>query len=160
MSDNPHLPYAGTAGFVRGSDTSFDRAQREASNGAATHRQMLVMELLDKEPLGLTWKELSLLMGLHHGQISGALSVLHKMGKVAQLRTKRGNCHPYLSMRLADQHPLTELILTPSDTKAGQKRKAIDRVVEAARMVDTHMDLESCAALSEALRMLDAITNT
>lgn len=160
MNEENDLPYAGTAGYVSGSDTSRERAQREAASGVATHRQKLVLAWLDERPEGMTWKELSTFMGLHHGQISGTLSVLHKVGKVAQLQTKRENCHPYISMRFINEYPLTDLILVPSQTKAGWRRQALEKVVAAARLVDRDYNLESSALLREALTQLDAISDT
>lgn len=160
MNEENKLPYAGTAGFVSGSDTSRERAQKEAASGVATYRQKMVLQWLDEHSEGMTWKELGTFMGLHHGQISGTLSVLHKIGKVAQLRSKRNNCHPYISMAFIGQYPLTDLILTPSETKSGKRRQALEKVIIAARLVDSDYTLESAALLREALNRLDAISDT
>lgn len=156
----PELPYNGTEGFIGGSDTSRDRAMREVAEGKVSERQQAVLSMLEEFPDGLTWHELGEKLGLHHGQVSGSLSVLHKAGKIAQLRSKRDNCHPYIAMRCTVMHPLTELILTPSDTKAGRKRSALMLVVEAAKQVDADYTLETAAILRNALRRLDAIDNT
>ena len=160
MNEENELPYAGTAGYVSGSDTSRERAQKEAMTGVATYRQKKVLEWLDQNPKGMTWKELGTFMGLHHGQISGALSVLHKVGKVAQLRSKRNNCHPYISINFVEHYPLTELILAPSETKSGKRRQALEKVIIAARLVDSDYNIESAALLRESLARIDAISNT
>jgi predicted transcriptional regulator len=48
--------------------------------------------------LGLTWKELSQITGLHHGTASGVLSVLHKTGRIARLKESRDGCKVYVDV--------------------------------------------------------------
>lgn len=100
-SPAPALPYpdavTGRTGGHSGSDTSAERARAEATSGTATRRQRLVLYLLRQANMkGLTWRELSASTGQHHGQASGALSNLHKMGRVARLVERRGRCHVYV----------------------------------------------------------------
>jgi hypothetical protein len=45
---------------------------------------------------GLTWRELSVLSGWHHGTASGVLSVLHKGQRIARLTERRGKCLVYV----------------------------------------------------------------
>lgn len=105
MSDNqPTLPYPepggaeATAGWS-GSDTSHERAVRERDDGTVTRRQTEALRWLgDAEGRGLTWKELADLMGWHHGQASGVLSVLHKDGRIARLVQRRNRCHVYVAV--------------------------------------------------------------
>lgn len=94
--DVPLLPYAGTSGWS-GSDASRDRADREDSDGTTLYRQQRVLRLLDAQGLhGLTWRELATRTGWHHGQASGALSVLHLEGRVARLKARRDRCSVYV----------------------------------------------------------------
>lgn len=100
----PSLPYAGTEGYA-GSDTSRERAQSEAVSGVASKRQryVLIMAARAKEN-GITVAELRD-TNLHHGRISGALSVLHKMGKLARLREVRGKCKVYVLPEYVGERP-------------------------------------------------------
>lgn len=94
--DEPLLPYAGTSGWS-GSEASRDRAEAEDSTGVTSKRQRAVVEALRKRgPGGGTWLELAMALRLHHGQISGPLSVLHKEGFVARLTEQRGKCSVYV----------------------------------------------------------------
>jgi hypothetical protein len=93
---SPVLPYAGTSGWS-GSDTSRERAERDDVDGTTSRRQSQVIFLLAGEgALGATWKEVADRLGWHHGQASGALSVLHKEGKVDRLTTRRNRCSVYV----------------------------------------------------------------
>lgn len=100
----PDLPYAGTSGHSGGA-TSRERAQREDSDGTTGHRQQVVLRQLAAShhnilgvggTNGITWKELSQVTGWHHGQASGVLSNLHKVGKIARLTIRRDRCFVYV----------------------------------------------------------------
>jgi hypothetical protein len=109
-SPAPALPYpdavTGRTGGHSGSDTSAERARGEATSGAATRRQRLVLYLLRQaNTQGLTWRELSASTGQHHGQASGALSNLHKMGRIARLVKRRGRCHVYVLPEYVNDRP-------------------------------------------------------
>lgn len=45
---------------------------------------------------GMTWRELGDACGWHHGQASGALSALHRAGRVARLREQRAGSGVYV----------------------------------------------------------------
>jgi len=95
-NDDVVKPYAGTSGWS-GTDTSRARATRNDSDGTTSRTQALTLALLGEAGInGLTWKELSELTGLHHGSASGALSVLHKSGKIARLTQVRKRCKVYV----------------------------------------------------------------
>lgn len=99
MKDQPELPYGNppTQGHA-GSDTSRERAEREANDGTAKARQTVTLALVDGSgDEGVTWKELADLTRWHHGQASGVLSVLHKSGRIARLTEKRHRCHVYVT---------------------------------------------------------------
>lgn len=164
MTDHPtldeffarQLPYDGTAGFVEGSDTSEDRARDEAK-GEATARQRQVMRLLSDYPLGLTWKELGDFTGWHHGQISGALSVLHKVGAVAQLKERRHRCHPYIHYKFLDRYREHEVNVSPQQTKAGKMRLAqLDLELAVGKMLTNNTDetVDEVAAAFRAIQHL------
>lgn len=92
----PSTPYAGTSGWS-GSDTSRERAERDDSDGTTADRQQRVLAILARLGAeGTTWKELAAATDWHHGQASGALSVLHKVGKVARLTERRNRCQVYV----------------------------------------------------------------
>lgn len=97
MSEGGALMYGGTEGSS-GSDASHERAAREARDGTATARQrVLIDSLAGAGAEGLTWRELGTATGLHHGQVTGGLSNLHKAGLIARLTEKRGRCSVYVT---------------------------------------------------------------
>lgn len=104
------LPYNGTSGRG-GSAASREAKSREDASGETTRRQRQVLAELDKAgPQGLNTAQLGVRLNLHHGQSSGALSSLHKVGLVYRLAdTKRAGqsvyVHPnHLGGRAAAQH--------------------------------------------------------
>lgn len=112
-------------------DTSIERAVEESRDGTAADRSLQILGLLRTNPLGLTWKQVADRLGLHHGQASGALSNLHKTGRVFMLRTKRGKAHPYCHAHFRDAHPEAERFDTPAQTHAGKTRE-LERTIIAA----------------------------
>lgn len=104
-SPTPSTPYAGSSGHS-GSVASRDRAVREDADGTSGHRQQVILSVLDDAgAIGMTsaeFRDEKYALG-HHGNISGALSVLHKEGKIACLKTIRGRCHVYLSLTAAER---------------------------------------------------------
>jgi len=92
----PLTPYAGTSGWS-GTDTSRDRAVRDDSDGTTSRRQRHALAALaSAKTAGLTWRELASLSGMHHGQASGVLTVLHKAEKICRLTEKRDRCRVYV----------------------------------------------------------------
>lgn len=95
--NQPVLPYAGTSGWS-GTNTSRERAITEDGNGTTGLRQrQTITHVRHQEFRGLTWKELSEITNWHHGQASGALSVLHKAGLIARLVERRNKCAIYVA---------------------------------------------------------------
>lgn len=93
----PVLPYGGSSGWS-GSETSKERADRADRSGATNLRQAQTEWLVHRAGIdGLTWKDLSERTGWHHGTASGALSVLHKAGKIARLSERRDKCQIYVT---------------------------------------------------------------
>lgn len=61
-----------------------------------TRRAQALETLFLSGPDGITWKELSLRYGWHHGSASGVLSALHKDGMIARLTDRRQGCYIYV----------------------------------------------------------------
>lgn len=92
----PALPYRGTSGHS-GTDTSKERASRLDKSGKTAQTQKKVLNILEQmRDYGVTWKELADWLQLHHGTVSGALSVLHKTGYISRLKDKRNGCKVYV----------------------------------------------------------------
>jgi hypothetical protein len=107
MSEQPALPYGtpATQGWS-GSDTSRERAEREAAEGTAAERQQWVRTRLHTNGyFGLTVKELREATGWHHGQASSVLSVMHKEGQIARLKERRSKCAVYVYPAFVDGRP-------------------------------------------------------
>jgi DNA-binding MarR family transcriptional regulator len=98
LLNQPELPYSGTSGHS-GTDTSKARALHADRSGKTALRQAQTLNLLaQRKLLGITWKELSEITGLHHGTASGVLSVLHKAGRIARLKESRDGCKVYVDV--------------------------------------------------------------
>jgi hypothetical protein len=121
------------APYVAASDTSRARAQREDANGTTRERRRHLLDLLTEAgTTGATWKELADLTGLHHGQVSGALSKLHENGDVFQLVATRNGCHPYLIAALRDDFYEYERNDEPVKTRSNARVAALEAVAAAA----------------------------
>ena len=96
----PVTPYNGTGGWS-GTDTSEARAQWMIESGELSNTQRgVVQHLSTAKAYGATWKEIRLPDKnggfMHHGSISGALSNLHKNGRISRLTSKREGCLVYV----------------------------------------------------------------
>ena len=129
MSDDTALPYAGTEGYA-GSDTSRQRAMAEAVDGTASKRQRYILILAERAgEKGVTVAELRD-ASLHHGRVSGALSVLHKVGKLARLTEVRGRCKVYVLTKYVNGRP-TE--------PHGVVHKADKETLDAAALIEARL---------------------
>jgi len=98
LLNQPELPYNGTSGHS-GTETSKERALNADRSGKTALRQAQALNILSQRRLlGMTWKELSEITGLHHGTASGVLSVLHKTGRIARLKESRNGCKVYVDV--------------------------------------------------------------
>jgi hypothetical protein len=80
-----------------GSDASRDRAVGEARSGRVQKRQQKVWNAVRLAGLdGMTWWEVGAALGMHHGAASGALSNLHKAGRLVRLKERRGGSSVYV----------------------------------------------------------------
>lgn len=92
----PVLPYNGSSGHS-GTETSRARATHADSSGLTAEVQKSVVRVLrDSGWRGKTWRELGIDLNLHHGTVSGALSVLHKQGLISRLKETRQRCKVYV----------------------------------------------------------------
>ena len=89
-----YLPYGGTAGWSN-TTTSKERAIHNVVHKRENSNQALAMTLLKQSNDGLTWKELAIETGWHHGTASGVLSVLHKGEFIVRSTTVRNRCKVY-----------------------------------------------------------------
>lgn len=87
------LPYNGTAGYsAEGAST--ERAHNDVRTGRSAQMQSTVLQMLAQAgPMGRTAAEIEKATGQGHGRVSGALSALHKDGKIAALKLDRRNGH-------------------------------------------------------------------
>lgn len=152
--DDSLFAYGETAGFVS-HGASRDRAVAEARSGAFTKRARQILDLLESNPDGLTWRELGARLNLHHGQVSGALSNLHRREMVFMLHKQRDRCHPYVHVKFRDRYRILDRIDHPSTSTANVARRVekelMDHLLSEATL--TGADLKTRALLDQ-LRQL------
>jgi hypothetical protein len=123
----PVLPYAGSSGWS-GSDTSHERADRDDTTGVTGRRQRQTVALLHEVgETGLTWRELADILDVHHGAASGALSVLHKDGRIARLSHRRGGSKVYV---------LPEYVAGRVTERPGHNKRTVDNEEALAKVRD------------------------
>ena len=121
------------APYVAASDTSHARAIREDLAGTTTKRRKQISDIVRAEfTQGMTWAELADATGLHHGQVSGALSKLHEMGRLFQRRDTRNGCHPYVHADFRGQFDDNEVNDEPVKTRSTVLREAYEDLETAA----------------------------
>ncbi len=120
-------PYAGGTGST-GSAASHDRREREDESGISAYRQTQVLGALqDAGTTGLTWSELGERMGWHHGQATGALSVLHKDGAIAALTRRRKRSTIYVLNENVADRPTREPGQTRGNRELADANEALAR---------------------------------
>lgn len=127
--NNNFNTYAGTSGFVN-QPASIARATTEAATGISTERAQKILNTIADSFDGWTWRELAEQLHLHHGQISGALSNLHKSGHVFMLREQRNRCHPYVHSIYRDQYTPEQRIDEPVKTKSNQRLTDLEELLD------------------------------
>lgn len=128
------LPYpepdgTATAGWS-GSEASHDRARDEAAAGISAKRQRIILDLLaTQRARGATWREISAQMWWHHGQASGALSVLHKAGRIVRLAKahNRERCSVYVLPEYVEGR-----LVSPYVDRAAKRAALIEQVRKEA----------------------------
>ena len=154
---NP-FQYNGSSGSVP-RDTSIDREKSERESGATSLRARRTMHLLlTRQGYGLTWKEVQQEYRnyygeqLHHGQISGVLSNLHRDGRIFTTKAiKRENCLAYFHSDLRDFFSADERHDDPVQTKAGIRRAALESLVAHIKLLNDHQDDFSYGEFTELL---------
>jgi len=131
MNDNnaDGMAYQGTSGFVN-QPASIARATTEAATGISTERAQKILNTIAESFDGWTWRELAEQLHLHHGQISGALSNLHKSGHVFMLREQRNRCHPYVHIRYKHIYQDADRIDEPVRTSSNQRKDQLEELLE------------------------------
>jgi len=111
-------PYGGRSPFVAGSATSEQRAAFEDAEGETARRQReTLLTLVQRGTRGATWRELASAHGMHHGQASSVLSVLHKAGRISRLAVSRDNCRIYVAHGFEADRP------TEDHGRSGEPRR-------------------------------------
>lgn len=144
------LLYNGRSGAVVDSDTSRERADREDRDGTTAERVEAVLRHLRLRPEGMTWAQLGAVLKLHHGQISGCLSMMHKAGLVFCLRKKVDRCHPYVAAEYRDRYSSDQRIDAPARTKASQDKDALQQLLRAVDDLLQCQTWETIRALKSA----------
>ena len=75
---------------------------------------------------GLTYRDVAALTGWDHGTTSGALSVLHKVGRIARLTEKRDRCKVYVLLDARDGREVE----APGRTSTGDLLEASIEFIE------------------------------
>jgi DNA-binding transcriptional regulator GbsR (MarR family) len=99
----------------------------------------------------MTWAELANATGLHHGQVSGALSKLHEMGFIFQRRDTRNGCHPYVHSDYRHNFLNEEVNDEPVKTRSTALREAYEELETAAHNL-CYGQASNAAAKWDALR--------
>lgn len=135
MNDMPL--FDDTDGFVN-RPASKERAIRESRDGTRSQRHKKILKYLDNwGEGGATWRQMGEHLGLHHGQISGALSKLHQDGEVFALRIQRDRCHPYVHAKFRNLYDEHERFDQPVRTNRSVRALALERLFVA---VDEFME--------------------
>lgn len=138
--------YWGTAGWqdAAQSSPSRERAIREASDGTLSKRLNAVLSLaVGAGTVGITFKDVDTVLGTHHGQSSGALSNLHKQGKLFRLTEyRRDRCAVYIHPSHAERFQTSEYSTVPAETSMERlKRQAKAQEITIRELMDeiTHL---------------------
>jgi hypothetical protein len=139
--------------------TSIDREEYQRTSGETKERAKRFLPILEtSERLGATWKEMQRRyenaygVQLHHGQISGLLTNLHKAGKVFICsKMKRENCFVYLHCKYKDWFAEEDRFDTPVQTKAGIRRACLEEVVAQLRVLSEKEERLSYSEFSQTV---------
>lgn len=98
----------GSSGYAGGT-SSRDRAEREDSTGITGWRSQAVYNLLaDEGPHGQTCHEIERHMNIGHGAASGALTRLHRSGKIVRLEERRVGQEVYVIPEFVKGRPTVD----------------------------------------------------
>ena len=131
---------------------SRERAIREASDGTFLKRRDKVVDLAyGHGSIGITFKDVDAALGTHHGQSSGALSTLHKEGKLYRLTKYRKPNQPRCSVYVHPDHAGVfepdEILTSPSESKmqrlvreASDYEQIIQRLLEEKDFLERRLE--------------------
>jgi len=124
----------------------------------ASKRQRYILILADRaKEKGVTVAELRD-ASLHHGRISGALSTLHKLGKLSRLTETRGRCKVYVLPEYVNERPTeAQGVVHKADKTtllaADRVQAFLDRYNDDSALFDPPVDPNS-DTLNAAMRRL------
>lgn len=158
MTDEAALPYAGTEGYA-GSDTSRERAKRDVVEGTASKRQRYVLILARQAgERGITVADIRD-ASLHHGRVSGALSVLHKVGKLSRLTEVRGRCKVYVLPEFVNDRPTERHgVVHKADKETLAAAKVADMFIRRNEDASALFDIEPEEWMKAVRRLIDYAT--
>ena len=133
--------YWGTAGWqdTAAQSPSRETAIREASNGKLKTRLNEVLSLaLSVGTVGITFKDVDAELHIDHGKSSGALSNLHKQGKLFRLTEyQRNGCSVYIHPDYASRFESSEYSRLPAETAMERlKRQAKEQETTIKELMD------------------------
>jgi hypothetical protein len=109
---------------------------------------------------GATWQQLGLRLNMHHGQVSGALSNLHKAGEVFMLRNKYNKSHPYVAKQFRHAYTDEQVFDERVQTQAGKRRELLEQLLaqctEAGRTGWGNYQLTEIARIEDKVNADDA----
>ena len=156
--DHPSFPYNGKSGHIAASKTSTARVLHEDATGVTGKRQLAILDALEHAPArGHTWTELGDELNLHHGQVSGALSVLHNAGRVFALRRERNNSQIYYHCKYRDLFHESERLDYPVKTANAKALEALDALLLAVDRLVECQTMQTVAAVRHANDMYKAV---
>ncbi len=120
-------------------------AKRKSANGAL--RRDVLKALAWVEDFGQTWQEIAERLDLHHGQASGVLSSLHRLGTIERLDEKRNRCSVYVLPAYVKER---ETIPYGQKSSTDWKKRAL--ALEASGAGDWKARAEAAEATLEAAR--------
>jgi hypothetical protein len=129
MTAEPLTPYpdvdGATSGWSGGA-SSRDRARRrDASGQTATLQSRVVSMVAATGRYGLTCGEVEAALAMGHGSVSGALSNVHKGGRLARLTERRNGQEIYVSPRYVDGRELAPYRPNRANRKTPRKRRPV-----------------------------------
>ena len=149
--DHPSLPYNGKSGHVAAAKTSTARALHEDATGVTGKRQLAILDALEHASArGYTWTELGDELNLHHGQVSGALSVLHNAGRVFALRRERNNSQIYYHCKYRNLFDESARLDYPVKTAKAKASDALDALLLAVDQLIECQTMQTVAAVRHA----------
>lgn len=119
MKEKTWTPYSdGTSGHQGSTSEAAEPSRRQVI-------EIVRDELREAGHVGLTWRELSHELGMHHGQASSALSNLHRTGGAVRLAETRNRCGVYVTPGNASGRPVVAHRSNRRGLTADQTRNAV-----------------------------------